>query len=64
MCTFWTGVYGLGDWGSVSVTGSDGIFFLFATASRPALGLVQPPAQWVRGWGVAGLSSGGKAAGV
>jgi hypothetical protein len=24
-------------------------FFLFATASRPALGLTQPPIQWVRG---------------
>jgi hypothetical protein len=34
--------------------------FLFCTSSRPALGLTQPPVQWVRG----GSLSGGKAVGA
>jgi len=36
--------YGLDNWGSISNRGSDGFFFLFFTASRPAV-----PLQWVPG---------------
>jgi hypothetical protein len=35
--------YGLDDRGSIP----GGRIFLFATASRPALGLTQPPIRWV-----------------
>jgi hypothetical protein len=40
--------YGLDDRGSFRYKGSDGIF-LFTTSSKPALGLTQPPIQWVPG---------------
>jgi hypothetical protein len=41
---YWLG-YGLDDRGSIPGTARD--CFLFATASRPAQGLTQPPIQWV-----------------
>jgi hypothetical protein len=39
---------GLDEWSSIPGRGNDDIF-LFATASRPALGPTQPPIQWVPG---------------
>jgi hypothetical protein len=50
--------YGLDDRGFGYLEGLG--IFLFTTASRPALGPIQPPIQWVR-WV---LSLGGKADGV
>jgi hypothetical protein len=41
-------VHGLDDGGSIPGRGNDRIF-LFATASRPALGPTQPPIQWLPG---------------
>jgi len=40
--------YRLDSRGSISGRGKEGIF-LFATASRPALGSTEPPIQWVPG---------------
>jgi hypothetical protein len=40
--------YGLDDRGSIPGEANDGIYFLFATASRPALGPTQPPIQQVK----------------
>jgi hypothetical protein len=37
------------DWGSIPDRCVDGIFFLFATASRLALWSTRPPIQWVLG---------------
>jgi hypothetical protein len=36
------------DRGSIRGRGSEGIISLFSAASRPALGPIQPPVQWVR----------------
>jgi hypothetical protein len=40
---------GLDDRGSFTGGGNDGTFFLFSTASRPALESIQSPIQWVPG---------------
>jgi hypothetical protein len=45
--------------GSGSIPGKDN-FFLFSTASRPVLGAIKPPIQWVLG----GSFPGSKAAGA
>jgi len=50
--------YGLDDRGFESLQGLG--IFLFTTMSRPALGPIQPPIQWVPG----ALSLGGKAVGA
>jgi hypothetical protein len=39
----------LEDWASVPDGGNDGILFLFAITSKPALGSTQPPIHWVPG---------------
>jgi hypothetical protein len=52
--------YGLDDQGPIPSRGNDGIFFLFATASRQVLGPTQTFIQWVPGT----LFRGGKAAGA
>jgi hypothetical protein len=44
--------YGLDGRGSIP---SRGKIFLFSTASRPALGPIQPPIQWVQGTLSAGV---------
>jgi hypothetical protein len=38
----------LDDRGSVPGRGNDGIIFLIVTASRPNLGSIQPPIQWMQ----------------
>jgi hypothetical protein len=39
-------------------------FFPFASASRLALGPIQPPVQWIQGRGKGGFFSGGKVSGA
>jgi hypothetical protein len=52
--------YGQENRGSIPGRGDDGIFLVFATASRPALGKTQYLIQWLSG----ALSRGGKEVGA